>query len=88
MEDAKEKNVELSPEDLDKVSGGYVEQRIREHKYQGTRDYDTTELKGVCCDVCSKNRGDDNNLVVPFQGGHICLDCLKKVEEKLGRKIL
>jgi len=27
-------------------------------------------------------------LLIPFQGGHICVDCLKRIEAELGRKIL
>jgi len=88
MEDAKEKNVELSPEDLDKVSGGYINRDMRQEYYRdGDSKYKTVSTE-IRCDMCSKYRGDENNPVVPFQGGHLCLDCIKKVEEKLDRKIL
>lgn len=66
-------NWKISDTALEKISGGYI-----------VRD------TGSFCDVCNrwhKKCGEDN-MVVPFHGGHICLECLKKVEEKLDRKIL
>jgi len=89
MEDTKEKSLEMQEEDLNKVSGGYVEQYIKQHtNYKGMKDYDVTEYKGIYCDMCRMGRGNDDNPVIPFQGGHLCINCIKKVEEKLGRKIL
>ena len=83
MEDAKEKNLELSSENLDKVSGGYMNQKIV-HSSQG----DEIVRRDIVCDVCGKRSYSAEDPVIPFQGGHLCMNCIKKVEEKLGRKIL
>ena len=89
MEDTKAKSLEMQDEDLNKVSGGYVEQYIRQHtNYKGMRDYDTTEYRGIYCDMCRTSRGSDDNPVIPFQGGHLCKKCIEKAEKELGRKIL
>ena len=86
MRDTKEKNAELSSDDMNEVSGGVMDnENFPDHR---------SPIFRVKCDVCgmsnygrdSEERDDDP--IIPFQGGHICLSCLKKVEEKLGRKIL
>ena len=95
MEDTKEKGIELNSEDLDKVSGGYAVHRI-EH----TNKDDVVKVDKFYCDVCktpdysqwwdSTKREDvkQRTLLIPFQGGHLCVNCLKRIEEELGRKIL
>lgn len=73
MEEIKKEDLELHSEDTTKVSGGYRPQ------------YYTSN-----CDVCdcSYKKDPENNPVIPFQGGHLCLNCIKKIEKKLNRKIL
>lgn len=40
------------------------------------------------CDMCGWPAVKGTRVVIPFQGGHVCTDCLKKAEEDLGRKLL
>lgn len=84
MENTTEKNLKLNSKDLGNVSGGYAEKHMA-HPWYSMESYDITNNE-IKCDMCDCKRTE--KTVIPFQGGHLCVDCIRKVEKELDRKIL